>query len=202
MASQGRLAKVNITGDAVVFTAESMSTTDDQTYTIDDSTKELWDLDATIVVYEDGIETTEEYTLNRLKGEVTFTTIDGTRGVVTVDGEYLPRVEVTQAHEYSLTINGETLDNTKFGSDFITKQQGLKSAESSLSEFWNTNQYLLKDLIQDNTVVLEFYPNRNDTTNYYRMFAKITSDELSSPVADLIDMSISFESTNEMVAEY
>lgn len=202
MATQGRLAKVNITGDPIAFTDESTSTTDDKTYSIDNPIKEIWALGVDAVVKEDGVVTTEEYTVNKLKGQVTFATVDALRGVITVSGSYLPRMELTEAHEYSLTINGETLDNTKFGSNFTTKQQGLKSAEGSLSEFFNTQQYLLKDLIEDNTVVIEFFQNRNDTTKYYRLFAKITSDELSAPVADLVDMSISFESTNNMVAEY
>jgi hypothetical protein len=202
MATQGRLAKVNITGDPIAFTDEATSTTDDQVYTIDNSVKEIWALDVDVVVKDDGVATIEEYTVNKLKGEITFATVDATRGVVTVSGSYLPRVELTEAHEYSLTINGETLDNTKFGSNFTTKQQGLKSAEGSLSEFFNTNQYLLKDLINDNTVVIEFFQDRTDTTKYYRLFAKITSDEISAPVADLVGMSISFESTNDMVAEY
>lgn len=202
MAKSGRLAKVNITGDSVPFTGEATSTSDDKLYTIVDSSKEIWGIDSVITVKEDGVATTENYTLNRLQGEVSFENVDGARGVITVDGDYLPIIEVTEAHEYSISISLETLDNTRFNSAFTTKQAGLKSAEGSLSEFWNTQQYLLKDLIQGNIVVLEFYPDRTETTNYTRIFAIITSDELSTPVADLIDMSISFESTDKMVMTY
>lgn len=199
MARVGYLAKVNIVGDSVVFTDEATTTSDNQNYIIANSAKNLWSLDSVLVVKEDATITSENYTLNRLTGSVMFNTIDAGRGVITVSGDYLPRIEVTEAHEYSLTINGETLDITKFGSSFIQKQAGLKSAEASLTEFWNTNQYLLKDLIQGNIVVLEIFPDSTTPTEFTRMFAIITSDELSVAVSDISDMSISFESTNKMV---
>lgn len=52
MALAGRKAQVKISGTATTFTGETTTTTDDQIYQIDDTTKRVWDRTATITVYE------------------------------------------------------------------------------------------------------------------------------------------------------
>jgi len=199
MAYAGRLSKVSITGDAVAFTAEATTSADDKIYTITDSDKTILDKDTPTIIYDGGVETVDEYELNKLKGEVIFATSDAGR-VITIDGAYLPRVVVADAHEYSLSINSNNIDVTRFQDEFVTRIAGIKSASATLSEFWNVDQTLLKHLINGNIIVLDLIPNTDTPGRYSRMYSEIVSDELSSTPADVVGMSINFESTDEMIS--
>jgi len=63
--------------------------------------KNIWSYDSTIVVYDDGVETTEEYRVSRLTGSVTFDSVDAGR-VITVSGEYTVPTTVATAKYHGI----------------------------------------------------------------------------------------------------
>lgn len=196
----GKKALVKVSGDPLVLTDEATTSTDDQNYQITNADKRILPLNATITVEEDGVTTAESYTLNRLSGTVTFNSIDAARGVVTVSGQYLPLSIAAECHEWSFTINGENIDVTRFQDDWNRRKQGLKSGEGSLSRWWDTDTYFADALIAGDPVVIELYAQ--DDLNPDRVFAMLNSDEMSAAVDGAVDDSVSFESTDELLAAY
>ena len=94
----GKLALVKVTGTSTAFTAEAAANTgDNQTYRMTNTAKRVWDRTATITVKVAGIATGESYTLDRLRGRVTFATVNAARGAVTLDGSYLPLTTAARA---------------------------------------------------------------------------------------------------------
>ena len=198
MAISGKNSIVKVASDPVIFTGGETTTADDKTYELSNVLHETLDYKAEIVVYDDGVETLEDYEVKRLSGKVVFATIDSARGVITVDGSYLPLVVVAKAHEYSLSLNGDTEDITPFQSVTKKLQQTLKSAEISLSAFYDETTVFVPYLMAGSLVVIEVQPSTNEAMKF-RFFAQLSSDEISSSVSSIIGESLSFESTDEFL---
>lgn len=196
MAYAGKIAQIKVTGDSLSFIDESFSTTDDKTYTIDDTSKEIWDPEAVITVYEDGVETTEDYSLNRLKGTIVFDSADAGRGAVTADGEYLPLSAVTQAYEYTYTLTGNNGDVSTFGDDFISREQTLKDASSTLTKFTEIDNYFFDKLNGGELLVIEFYFDENEPWDM-RMWTLLPADEKSSTADGFVEDSVEFEGVHD-----
>src|SRR4051812_39714265 len=107
-AKAGRLISVKVSGVAVAFTAEATTTTDTKTYKVTNAVKRVWDRAAAITVKDGGTPTAEAYTLNRLKGTVTFANA-GTR-VITLDGSYLPMSTLALGHDVELSCAATTAE--------------------------------------------------------------------------------------------
>lgn len=202
MALAGKKARVRASGDSVSFTDESFSTTDDQNYTIDDEDKLIWDRTAEITVYEDGVETTEDYEINRLTGTITFDTVNATRGDITADGDYLPLQTVAEAYEYNYTLEGANSDSTSFGSDFINREQTLLDISGDISRWYELDDYFTDILLSGDPFIVEFYSfyeeNNGGVEPDIRAWIILNSDEISAVVDGLIEESVSFEGTNDI----
>ncbi len=199
MAIKGNLARVKVSGTAVSMTAEATTNVVTNTvYQITNASKRVMPKDAVITVKVGGAPVTTGFTINRLNGKITFDS--ASVRVVTVDGFYLPMSVAAEANEFTTTLNADLLDATRFTDEgWLVKQQGLKSAEGSITEFFEINQYFATQLTAGNVVVVELYP---DGTNPISMFALITSSEINAAVADLVTNSISFESTDSGLISY
>lgn len=143
-------------------------------------------------------ELTSAYTLNRLNGTVTYTT--AVSRTIRISGDYLPMSTAAECKEWSLNVNGDLIDTTKFQQNWMSKIQGLKSAEGSLSQWWSIDTYFVDALLSGNPVVIELYAQ--DTLEPDRLFAHINSDEMSAAVDGAVEESVSFESTDELLMAY
>jgi TP901-1 family phage major tail protein len=118
--------------------------------------------------------------------------VSGQDASITVGG-----TDVLGMNELSVTVNGETIDVTTFASGgWMEKIQGLKSAELSISGFWlasDTGQDALRTALLNGTAVT--MQALLDGTNGWTGDFLVTSVEESSPVADAITLSVSFESS-------
>lgn len=161
----GKRAVVRVAGTAVPFTDEPMSSTDDQTYQIDDVTMRRWDRTATITVEEDGSPTAESFTVNRLLGTITFASVDAGRGDVTVSGSYLPTSVAAGARSYSIELKRTILDDTDFDNadtedGFESKIGGLLMASGSIGRRFRVDTYFADALLAGDPVLLELYVDR------------------------------------------
>ncbi|ATW27947.1 hypothetical protein [Candidatus Formimonas warabiya] len=197
MAYAGKKALVKIPGTAVAFTDEATTTSDNKSYQITNTTKRVWHKTAAVTVEVNGTVTGEQYTLNRLNGTVTFSVANGSRGTVTVTGQYLPMSAAAEAHEWKLTMEAENLEVTPFQAVYRTKIQGLKGASGSISQ-WNViDRYYYNALVGGNPLVLELYPQ--DTLTPLKIWAVLNSDELSAALDAAQDEAVSFESTEDLL---
>lgn len=191
MAIKGYLARVKVSGSPVAMTAEATTATGNQVYQITNAAKRVLPYSNSITVKVGGVATTTGFTINRLNGKITFDTV--LVRTVTVDGFYLPTTVAAEAKEFSVTLNTDILDATKFTSGgYKESAAGLNSAEGSISEFFSLDRYFEDSLVAGSPIVVELYP---DGTNPISMFAYVTSSEIGGAVADLVEESISFEST-------
>lgn len=190
----GRLAKVHVAGTPVTFTDEAMSTSDNLTFTITDTNKKVWDWETAVTVKVDSVEVTSGFTVYKLEGKVVFDSVQ--TGVVTVSGKYVPTSQAAEAHKYSLNLEGESLDNTRFQDEYKRRIQGLKSASGTISQWVTIDTYFINALISGKPVVLELYPQA--TMEPFRLFAILESDEMSAAVTGQQDESVSFVSTEKM----
>jgi hypothetical protein len=106
---------------------------------------------------------------------------------------------VTEANEFSLTVNGEMIDTTRFQDVWNRRIQGLKSAEGSITDFYVDNFFFTK-LLAGDPVVLELYSQ--DTNIPERLFALLNADEVAAVVDGAVVETLSFESTDELLLAY
>lgn len=196
MALNGYMAAVKAQSSAIAFTDEATTTADDTVYTITDSAKSIWDLDTPIVVKDGGVATAESYKVDRLKGQITFTTANPAR-VITVSGSYVVLTTISQAKNFTFSGSADTLDTTTFAStgfrDFVA---GLVSGTAALSKFYEVANFFINLLLSGERVVIEYYPDESGQP--IRFFAVLADDSIDSPVEGLVDESISFQITTEI----
>lgn len=192
MAIAGKKALIKVVDNSAptVFTDEATTTTDNLTYTITNTAKRIWDPSYTVVVEDGGTPTVESYTINRLKGTVTFGT--ATVRTITVTGKYLTVATVADAHEYTYTISADNSDVTTFGDNYIERQQTLKDLSLSISRYTTASQAFENSLKNYPLFVVEVYSN--SATNWdFRAWANIASVENSGAVDGIQDSSLDFE---------
>lgn len=108
---------------------------------------------------------------------------------------------IQDLNEGSITINGELIDVTNFASGgWISKMQGLKSAELSFSGFWittdTTGQTALTTGLTAGTAVA--CSALFDGTAGWSGNFMVASLEIGASVADAVSVSFSLESTGAL----
>jgi hypothetical protein len=207
MAYAGKKALVKVSGNPVAFTNEATTANADLTvYQITDTTKRVWDRTAPITVErstDDGATwvtldpETDGYKLSRLDGSVVFDAAQAAGTLIRVSGDYLPMSTAAECYEWSSNITGGTIDVTKFQAEWSEKIQGLKSAEGSLSRWWDIDTYFTDALISGNPIVIELYAQ--DDLEPDKIWAILTSDEMSAAVDGAVEDAVSFESTEKLL---
>jgi len=199
MALKGYNAAVKAQSSSIVFTDEATTTTDDQNYVITDTAKRIIALDATVVVEDGGVPTTEDYTLSRLANNdinVTFGTVDAGR-VITITGEYVVLSTITTASGFTFSGSADSLEITPFNqTGFREYQAGLVTATADLSRFFATDSFFINMLLNSEIKVIEYYPD--STGDPIRFFGLLTSDNVESPVDNVITETLTFQVTNEI----
>lgn len=170
-------------------------------YQIADPAKRILSPNGTVTVQVDadgagtGTPTTADpstYTLNRLTGTVTFHSAQPADATVTIQGDYLSPSTVIEAYEYTLTVEGDNQDATRFQDTFTRRKQGLLDVTAELSK-WYADLALYDLLDQDKTLVVEFYADSGSLP--LRAWMKIASNEVSSAVDGLVEEALELEGT-------
>lgn len=138
------------------------------------------------------------YTVDRISGTIVYGS--ALSRTIRVSAAYIPTSIAAECKEYKLAINGESVDVTKFQDDWLTKIQGLKSAEGSLSRWLTTDTFFSAALIAGLPVVIELYSQ--DTNTPDRLFAILNKVEMSAVIAGANEEAVSFESTDKMLMAY
>lgn len=201
-ATPGYNATIELTGAPASMTDEAMSeigSTD--VYYIDDSTKNLFDPEGTFVV-EDGGGTvpTDEYSIDYLLGQVTFTT--SPTGAVTITGDYLPRYTIGVCYEAAINPTRQMLEDTTFGDTAMSRLAGLHDITGSLSLF----DFGLTDFDTGGSSGVTIYAALTNGTakalsislddsddEVIRLLTLFESDEVSSSVEDLVMSTLTFQ---------
>lgn len=191
----GRKALIKVSGTATAFTDEACTNTvANLEYQITDSAKRVWDRTATITVSVGGTPVAATtYTLNRLTGTVIFGS--ASVRVVTVTGSYLPLSTAAECKEYSYALAAELLDDSVFGDTWRTFVQGLKKISGSLGR-WYIDAYFTDALTAGEPVAVEFYSDSSGSFDV-RCWALLNQAQIQSPIAGLIDESVSFEGVTD-----
>jgi hypothetical protein len=203
MAIAGRKSLVKLAGTPISMASPEPTTElqEGLQYQITDPTKRILAPFGAVTVYVDtdgggaGTPTTADpstYTLNRLTGTVTFKSTLAADATVTIQGDYLLPSTVIEAYEYTLTIESDNQDATRFQDSFVRREQGLLDVTAELS-MWYVDSSLYDLLDQDKTLVVEFYADSGAAP--LRAWMKIASNEVSSSVDGLVEESLEFEGT-------
>jgi hypothetical protein len=203
MAIPGRKSLVKIAGTPITMATPepTIELQEGLVYQIADPAKRILSPDGTVTVQVDadgagtGTPATADpgtYTLDRLVGTVTFHSAQPTDATVTIQGEYFSPSTVIEAYEYTLTIESDNQDATRFQDSFVRREQGLLDVTAELSKWWSDTS-LFEMLDQDKTLVVEFYSD--SASNPLRAWMKIASDEVSSSVDGLVEEALEFEGT-------
>lgn len=196
MALAGKDVLISISGQGVTATGLTTITLDNKTYQIEDELRQVIALNTPIKVYNNGVETTEKYKVNKLIGTIEFETIDDTR-VITVDCTYLPLVKVAEAHVASFTEAIDLHEVPRFGDTNKRRIPGLKYASGSLSHWDILDSTFTDALITGNPVLIEYKHSEKGKTN--RLFALLESVEMSAAIDNPAEESVSFISTDEFI---
>jgi len=190
----GYSAAIKISGTATSMTAEATTTADDTSYQIANAVKQVLDRETAPTVFDGGVATAEDYTVNYLNGTITFDTDDDTR-VITVTGKYLPMTTAAYAHSLSISRATDLQDVTAFGATHKKRVAGLKSASGTLNQFDITDTTYIDALTAGKPIVIEF--KAESTLEPERYWALLESDEVAAAVDGMQDETISWISHDE-----
>jgi hypothetical protein len=201
---------VKVAGGATAFTGEAMSLVSGKTYQIDDTAKRVWDGDTAVTVYDGGspVAANDIESIDYLRGIVIFDASYTVGGAVTVDGDYLPLLDVTKVRSYNWSGVCELLDDTCFDTaGERTRIPGLIDASGS----FETLEALNTDLDPGGgTVTLAaFLSGREDVylqvgpdSSTFQMFrVNLASLDTSGAVDDLRSSSVNWNLSSYISAD-
>lgn len=191
----GKKAEIKISGSPMDFNDETMTTTDNVIYVIDDETKSVWDYKTDPVVKVDAVIVTTGYSVVKLSGQIAFDA--DPVGVVTVSGKYVTLTSVATANEYDYSLENDFEDITPFKSEYKKKKVVMSGMTGSIGKFRELDNYFMDQLISGDPVVIEFYVD--EVEDPVRVFALLDSDEIAAAANGIQSEKISFVSTTKMI---
>ena len=187
----GKDCLIKISGQATTMTAEATDTSDNQIYQIHTATKRVLDRYTVPTVYDGGVQTIEDYTINYLNGKITFSTVDADR-VITISGKYVPLTTAAYAYEASHSKAVDIHEVTPFQVTHKKRKAGLKSASGSLSDFNIEDMTYENALTAGVPVVLEIRAiNTEEPSRYWIL---LNQKELSAAVSGMQNQKITWVS--------
>jgi hypothetical protein len=191
----GKDVVIKVSGQGVVATGLTTTTTDNKTYQIADELKQVIALNTPIIVYDNGVETTEKYKVYRLTGTIEFET-EKERDI-TIDCTYLPLAKVAEAHVASYTEATDLHEVPQFGDTHKRRIPGLRYASGSLNTWDILDTTFTDALTSGKPVLIEYKHSEIGKTN--RLFAYLESVEMSLAIDNPHEQSVSFISTDEFI---
>ena len=170
------------------------------TWQITDETKRIVDPQTAIVIHDvtTGNPWAGTFTIDYLFGTVTLNA--AAAGDIKIQGNFLPRKEITAAYEYDLSLSKNLSDVTAFSggtNDHISRIATLSDVSGSLSCYDNSSTsyggMTLKDVFDSTTPkILEV----NMSASILRSFVLMESTEFSAAVDGVQTLSSSFSATS------
>lgn len=191
----GKDVVIKVSGQGVVATGLTTTTTDNKTYQIADELKQVIALNTPIIVYDNGVETTEKYKVYRLTGTIEFET-EKERDI-TIDCTYLPLAKVAEAYVASYTEATDLHEVPQFGDTHKRRIPGLRYASGSLNTWDILDTTFTDALTSGKPVLIEYKHSEIGKTN--RLFAYLESVEMSLAIDNPHEQSVSFISTDEFI---
>lgn len=187
-------APVAVTGEAMsLYVGSDLPA---NTYVVDTASRNLWDIDSSIVIYEDGVAVPEDeiVSIDPMFGRVTFTT--ARTDAITADFSYMTTAAFGCANSVSLTLNSESTGNSCFETvqaenGFNVYEYGLKTVSAELSGFYRETNDFFAILKSGEKVIIEFdFEGTGDTSA--RGVFRLTSTSQSGDVGAQEEYSASF----------
>ena len=196
---------IQITGDAIAVTGESMSDTGDGvTFEIDDGDKDIWDPSAQVKVYDGGSLVSSGYEEQYILGRIKFDSAPA--GAVTVDVSYFPKFPVSEASSFDLTIS-KNLQNTpalpnegerrsKAKTDFTASMDQYELGANTIDTAGTEDTYA--DLFAGRLLVAEFELETSASpVPTIRALGYFSEQDFGSDANDISDVSVSFEASQQ-----
>ncbi|GLI51351.1 hypothetical protein TSYNTROOL_14370 [Tepidanaerobacter syntrophicus] len=196
MSLAGKDVIIKISGEGVVATDLPTVTTDNKTYQIADTLKQVITYNTPVIVKDGGQQIEEKYKINRLLGIIEFET-EKERDI-TIDCTYLPLVKVAEAHVASYTEATDLHEVPQFGDTHKRRIPGLRYASGSLNTWDILDTTFTDALTSGKPVVLEVKPSVSEGKTK-RLFALLESTEMSLAIDNPHEQSVSFISTDEFI---
>ena len=158
---------LKIGGTSTKFVGETATSIGGNKFQIKDISKQILDRNvAPVVKVDNKFVTPSDYTVDYLFGIITFNTEQ--KGVVTINGNFIPTISIAGANQYSVDITGDILENTNFedvikNGGYKTKQYGMLDIAVSVSRFDDTKKTFKTKLQDREVVLLEIKPNDVET---------------------------------------
>jgi len=209
-ATAGYKTVLQLTGEPITMTEESLSNTGDgKTFEVDASARSIWNWETavTVEVSDDAGATWTAaplHTIKYLSGKVVFSASQ-TGKMVRASGEYLPRFDWARASECSFEQSANDQVTTAFGDTNVSRIYGLSEVSGDLSAFVLLDQPMdgdggtedsVRDLLAGRKfIVLSYQPN-SDVEYYERAVVMLTSAALEMSVDAVQGASVSFVSAS------
>lgn len=164
----GYNADLKKSGTLTATTGEAMSLVSGKTYRIDDSSKEVWDWDATLTVYDNAtpVASANIESIDYLFGKVTFAAAYSVTGPVTIDVSYYPLSTFGKAQNFTLTQTANARDTSDYqtvqaNSGYRVHAQGLRTVSLELGGIFNAPDDWQGELASRNAIMIEVNADGN-----------------------------------------
>lgn len=186
---------IKISGGSANFTAQTANDSGDHMlYTMASTALRAFDPDGAFVVYDGGVETTEDYEIDYIQGGVQFATAD-TR-TITISGAYLTMSTVATASSLSVNESCDLLDVTPFnGAGYRKRKAGLLHASGTITEFNVADEAFTDAIIAAEFLILDIYEVSHALPKRY--WAVFESSELQAAVEGAQTQVLSWQSHKE-----
>jgi hypothetical protein len=193
----GRSVILKVSGAATAMTGEATTTADNKIYQITTAAHRCIDWVEPLTVLDNGVATTERYSVNYPGGRVTFETVDAGRGPITLTGKYRPLVSAAYANAYSDTRECELLDITVFLDTYRSRMAGLKSASGTLTQIDATDVTYHDALTAGEPIFIEIVASSGIEPD--RFMCLLNSSQITAAISDLQKNVVSWTSTDAWI---
>lgn len=183
-------------GTGTATTGEATTNESGQIYQITDTTKRIWDRNATITVFDGAADVTDQVEwFDYLFGRFKFLDAYSVVGTITIDVTYFGTSVLGKGNAYNLTMSANAIDNSTFdivqgNSGYRTFEPGLRTVELEIDGIFDATENAKSDLAARNEVIVEIDP-AGDGLSIARGFFRITSAPQSGDVGALEEQTIS-----------
>lgn len=194
-------------GDAQTVAGGGMTLVSGKTYRVTTAAHDVWDPTVAIVVYDNAVPVSAANiaSIDFLFGRVTFDAGYTVTGPVTVDYDYLPRLTIDEAFEFSMNPSRAMLSDNRFCFDYNMRVAGLKDISGSFSvrdDGTKDNDdgggsSILRTKQENGSLVFLTFTIEQDagTPIYYRILARLESAEGSADTQDQIITTFNYTGT-------
>lgn len=180
----GYVASIKAAGPSVAMVDEPMQQVAGNLYEVVDVVKNAFDYTKPFAVKDNGVVVADAdiETVDYLFGRVTFATGYVVTGPVTVDGEYVPLVEVSRANSFTLTQTAETIDHTDYAiansnNGYRVFRPGLRTISLEMGGFYDANDAVWEILEARREAIIEINPDGSGMSLARGVFKLVTRNQ-------------------------